>query len=375
MTDKEKYIVARWAYSVGHPIMSDAEYNVLDSSMKSLYPDWEYATRTWSDDPCPADLLRREGRDDLIKAIVLSDKTESIPSLNSWSAVRDTLTSILEEHECTISYKHDGWNVQVTYYNGELIDVSTRGRSTDAVNVNGLAAVLPQKIPVMGRVKVVGECTVDLDLFNEMKSKFNNALPRTAVSTALARADYITRLSFHAFDIIGFTTDNPFKVLMIWGFKVPSWDTVVSYDDLLQKIDTFGDNVANYKYPTDGLVVATQSFKRAIRVGYWEEPIYRSYITGYESSYGPYTISMKVTIRPVHTNKGMQYRLPITNLARIVSNNLRIGSPVAFKIISSANADIDEETTHYLQAQYEANYEHYREKIDMEETYRDIMAK
>lgn len=375
MTDKETYILARWSYSVGQPIYSDAEYNVMHSAMKDLYPDWEYVNRTWSEDPCPTELLKSIGREDLIYAIVLSDKTESIPSLNTWTDVRDTLNPLIRERLFTASMKHDGWNIQVTYYNGQIVGVFTRGRSSDAVDVTGLKSLMPETIPVKGRVKVVGECTVSFALFREMKEKFNNALPRSAVSTALANPEYIKRLSFHAFDIIGYTPDDMFATLIQWGFKTPAYLYVDGKESVESVIGKLSEAHKTYPYPTDGIVFASGSYKRAVRVAAWEEPIYKSYITGYEESYGPYTISMKLAIRPVSTVKGKQYRLPITNLSRIIENNLKIGSPVAFRIVSGANADIDLDTTKLLHKQYYNRYTEFKALIDREETFRDSMAK
>ena len=280
MTDKETFILARWAYSVGQPIMSDAEYTILLNEMKSLYPGWEYVGRSWSSDPCPVELLKSIGRVDLIKKIVLADKTESIDSLNYWTDIKKVFTDqLLSEHRFTLSMKHDGWNVQCSYYNGELISVNTRGRSTDSVDVSGLSAILPNRIPVQGKVKVIGECTVSYPLFSEMQSKFNNVLPRSAVSTALARPDYITRLSFHAFDVMGYTPEDLFMELSSWGFEVPRWIRINNYDELITAVDTLSQEKLDYLYPTDGLVCASAAFKRALRVEAWEEPLYRSYIS------------------------------------------------------------------------------------------------
>lgn len=373
MTDEQKFILARWSYSVGQPIITDAEYTQLLNFFKTTKPDWEYVNRSWSSDPCPVDLLKQLGREDLIAAITLSDKTESIPSLNTMYEVVSTYQNAVFD-KATISYKHDGWNVQATYYNGELISVNTRGRSSDALDVSVLTPLYPKTIPVMGRIKVIGECTVSKALFSELKEKFGNVLERSAVRTALVHPEYACRLSIHCFDIIGLQGVEVFPTLMQWGFKTPMWDTVSSFDDLMTKIKGFDQNFINYPSPTDGLVVAIGSNRHAIRVGSWEEPVYHSYVTAYEESYGPYTISMKIKIYPIHTSKGMQYRIPITNLARIVSNSLQIGAPIAFNTVSGAIADFNEEATRLLQIQWAGNYAEYRDMVEREEKIYDTLA-
>lgn len=102
MTDIVKYIIARWAYSVGQPIMSDAEYTVLDRAMKAKYPKNPYCLRSWSSDPCPVAMLREYGYPQLIRAVVLSDKTESIPSLNSLIEVRTMYESMHAPHSVSL---------------------------------------------------------------------------------------------------------------------------------------------------------------------------------------------------------------------------------------------------------------------------------
>ena len=375
MTDERKFIIARWAYSVGTPIISDAEYTTLLRHFEATRPDWEYVNRSWSSDPCPVDILKEEGREDLISAVTLTDKTESIPSLNSWSEIAESLsTAFNNDNYATLSYKHDGWNVQTTYYNGQLISVSTRGRSADALDVSVLKPLFPQTIPCQGRVKVISECTVSKELFKEMKEKFGNVLERSAVRTALANPGYPERLSVHSFDIIGYVTDSVLPTLTQWGFKVPGWTTVTSYEQMCEQVKRFSEAYSEYDFPTDGLVVAFGSKREALRVMAWEEPTYYSYVTGYEESYGPHAISLKVKIKPIHTSKGMQYRIPITNIARIVEHNLQIGYPIAFNTVSGAIADFNAEATRLVQSQWATREEAYREKIERDEYYYDYMA-
>ena len=88
MNNLEKFIIARWMYSIGEPIMEDAEYTILHSEVAKEYPDSPYLRRSWSSDPCPIQLLRDNGYSDAIRDITLSDKTESIPSVNSWALLR-----------------------------------------------------------------------------------------------------------------------------------------------------------------------------------------------------------------------------------------------------------------------------------------------
>lgn len=366
MTDFEKYVLARWAYSVGQPIMTDAEYTMLDRAMKASDPDNPYCNRSWSSDPCPIELLKSIGREDLIKAIVLLDKTESIPSLNSFAEVEGTYSSMSTPH--SVSFKIDGWNIQATYYNGELVNIQTRGRSADAMDANKLKPLFPARIPEMGTVLVVVECCVPDSEFGWFKKTFGITSQRGAVSTALANPS--TALSHIAILAHGVRTSSvvvdKFALLESWGFKTPMHTTVENYAQLLAQVEAYSAFKEQYGMPTDGLVVSGAA-TFALRVGAWEEPIYRSYVRGYKETYGPHSIAVQLKIFPIRLPNSVQQQLPATNLSRIISLNLRPGYPVAFRIASSAIADIDEVATRLLQKEWEGREDIYRLSVERNE--------
>lgn len=366
LSDFDKYKVARWAYSVGAPIISDADYNVLDKTMKELYPSAPICTRSWSSDPCPAELLTAIGRDDLIQAVVLSDKTESIPSLNSEYELTRTLGNIKEKG--TLSYKHDGWNIQANYYNGDLLNVQTRGRSTDAVDVSKLKDRFPSSIPVSGKCKVVSELTIGKKNFKVCKENFGNVSERTAVSSVLARPEFYWLLDIHSFDIHGVTIEEPNKFLTLrkLGFDTPQFITTESFDDIKRALYTLSEQEPQYDSPTDG-VVYDGSLRRAIRLLTWEEPIYYSYVIGYTEKYGPYRISPSVEIRPILRKGTTQHFLSLTNWARIIDYNLAPGAPIAFRVASSAVADFDEESTALIHSRYAGRWDEFKDIIDRNE--------
>ena len=241
MTDIVKYIIARWAYSVGQPIMTDAEYTVLDRAMKAKYPQNPYCKRSWSSDPCPVALLKEFGYPSLIKAVVLSDKTESIPSLNSLIEVRTAYEAMHAKH--SVSYKIDGWNIQASYYNGELINIQTRGRASDAMDASVVAPLLPKQIPEMGRVLVVMECSVPDAEFAWFKETFGVTSQRGAVSTALANPEKcLSHIAIHAHGVrCSNRVSDKFDLLKSWGFQVPMYAWVQNYQELMDQVKAFSD--------------------------------------------------------------------------------------------------------------------------------------
>ena len=365
MTNLNKFIIARWMYSIGEPIMSDAEYTLLLNTIQKTDPDNPYVHRSWSSDPCPVELLKEYGMEDAIRNIVLSDKTESIPSINDWGSL-EAMYKDLDE-EATLSYKHDGWNVQASYYNGELVQFQTRGRSNDAMSVEILKHRVPKKIPALGRRTVCMEATVSNENYKIVKAELNNRSQRGSVSSCLARSDYAKYIDLHAFSIIGDEQMlNPFPTLQEWGFQTVKWWIVHNYNELVEGIQNASRLVESYGSPTDGLVIRS-SLTRAIRVAAWEEPIYHSYVTGYDETYGMHRVGVKAKIKPIAMRNSTQRLVSCTNYQRIIDNNLQIGYPIAFRLSSMAIADLDAESTRLLQEEWEGRLEEYRALVDRNE--------
>lgn len=367
--ERERFVIARWAYSVGSPIMSDADYSVLLNYMQSRYPDDEYVNRSWSSDPCPIDLLVKHGLQRLAESVVITDKTESIPSINTWVDLYAELGSF--RGQGSLSMKHDGWNIQASYYEGHLVKIQTRGRVYNSLDMSLLRDKVPAMIPWGGRVNIVHEATVSKKNFGFCKSTFGNVDERSAVHTLLSRPEYVHMIDLHALDIHGVKLNGNCKFLALKeaGFQIPTYLPVTDYSEIESAIHILSKVHETYESPTDGMVFEG-SCTRAIRLAAWEEPILQSYVTGYAESYRIHYISPELEIRPITRKGGVQRKIAITNWQRIIDNNLRIGYPVAFRIASGVTADFDEDATRLLQKEYEGHYREYREKVDREERLR-----
>lgn len=365
MTNLERFIIARWMYSIGEPIMEDAEYSLLLDAIQSEYPDSPYLNRSWSSDPCPIDILTAYGYEDAIRNIVLSDKTESIPSIGDWGTLKELYGDLNED--ATLSYKHDGWNVQASYFNGELVRFQTRGRSTDSISVAVLRSRIPERIPEMGRVTVCMEATVSNGNYKLLKEEIGSKSQRGAVSSCLARCEHTDKIDLHAFSIIGDKQVlNPFSTLEEWGFNTVKWMCVHNYRELVDGMYKLSEELSSYESPTDGLVIRC-GMTRAIRLLEWKEPIYMSYVTGYDETHGAHRIGVKAVIRPIALRNSTQRLVSCTNYQRIIDNDLRVGYPIAFRLASMAIADLDEESTKLLQSKWDGRLEEYREWVDKNE--------
>lgn len=365
MTDYEEFVIARWMYSICEPIMTDAEYSLLLDVIKVKYPDSEYLDRSWSSDPCPVKLLQDNGYADAIQNIILSDKTESISSVNDWVTLRNIYEDL--DEEATLSYKHDGINIQASYYNGELVSMMTRGRASDPISAEVLKGNIPNKIGIMGRYTICMEATVSRDNFSYLKKQLGSKSQRAAARSCMARPEYVHMVDLHAFSIIGDSQIlNPFPTLEEWGFKTPRWIIVHNYGELTDGMHQLDKELPAYQTLTDGLVIRA-TFTRAIRLLSWEEPIYKTYVTGYNETYGAYRMGIKAEVYPVTLPNSTQRQVSCTNWQRIIDYNLRVGYPIAFRLSSQAIADLDRKSTKLLQEQWKGKEDEYRAWIEERE--------
>lgn len=360
----EKYIIARWCYAIGEDYIDDIEYRQIDEKLKEEIPDNEYVKRSWSDDPCPIELLEKYNLMYLYRDIKFEHKSESIRSINSDKEFEDQFRNLDEESR--LSFKLDGFNIQVNYYNGRVISAETRGRSGNSLNANVVAKIVPQTIPYKGKVKVTGETVIPNSKWEMFKLETGNTSQRNSVSTALAR-EMIDSIKFVAFNIQ--TDKGPiggdiYEVLQNCGFNVPTHKKVSNYKQLLAAMKYFERVNKGYEYPNDGLVIENSKYQLAIRVGGWKEECMRSYVTGYDENIGAYGNAMKVLIKPVMFGGSTKKQVSVTNLQYILDYNLQIGAPIAFDNRSMTTAVLNTTKTEELQEQYADRFDQYRQEID-----------
>ena len=360
----ERYIIARWKYAIGVDGVDDIEYRMMHEQLLKEMPDNEYVNRSWSDDPCPIELLKKYDLMELYRNIKFDHKSESIESLNSESAVENVFRSLDEKSR--LSYKLDGFNIQVNYYNGKVISAETRGRTGNSLNANVVTNVVPESIPLGGKVKVTGELVIRSDKWEEFKAETGNTSQRSSVSTAMANEMY-EYLQFVAFSIqsdLHHIAGDHYDLLQSYGFTTPVFMTVSNYSQLRRAIDLMGKRYAVYRYPADGLVLENSKCQYAIRIGEFQEEIAESYVTGYVRKFGIYKRPIVVSIAPVMVEGAKRSFVSVTNLQYVLDCNLQIGSPIAFDIRSMADAVLNETKTKQLQEEWNGRFDSYREMID-----------
>lgn len=368
---EDVYIISRWLYSISEETpITDAEYNAINRQFIAEKRLEEYTNRTWSNDPCPIELLKKYGLERFKYDIVLGDKSESMPSITEESVARDRYKNA--EGPFVVSYKEDGINLQRTYFNGKLVNFETRGRHADPINLSHLMDKLKvQDIPMMGEVKITGEGQLSNESFQKLKEITGKPLvsQRSSVKSALSSKETAHLIDMHDFDIKvpgkQFRATEIYYLLNEWGFTTPQYIVVERGSEVVDAVKRLAENYEAYGYRADGSVVRSDvgGDLMAVRIFAWEEEVFLSYVTGVEESPSDLYIGCKLLINPCFTGQSTQRRLNITNLKTIQMYKLFRDSPIAFTLRSQAIADIDLNTTMELQKAWSGKEQEYKDYI------------
>jgi NAD-dependent DNA ligase len=348
---------------MGEPILSDIEYDKLEKHFKFEYPDDIHSKQPWSFDECPEELLKKYNLSRLICNPTMGYMAESIYSINNEEEFNEVFRGLNERSR--LSFKIDGWNTRVSYFNGNIVNVETRGRSGTNLDIKNVYKLFPQKIPIKARTAITGEMSIPNDKWEAFKMITGNNDQRASVRSALARSavDYLSFLAFNMFVENGDEVEDQYKVLESLGFKSPKFVWVNNFEELKKYIWYMSYINRAYGYLTDGLVIENSQYQYAIRLGAWEEHAMHSFVEGYEENQGMYGTFLKVKCYPISVEGKTFPRISINNIANIVENNLQVGYPIAFNLRSSANVVLDTTETAQLQQQWSGRYEAYRDMI------------
>lgn len=363
---RERFIVARWCYLMGHQFLSDIEYDALEREFKAEYPLDPYSNRPWSFDECPVELLNKYGLSELICSPVMGYMAESIYSINNTAEFNNTFRDLNEKSR--LSYKIDGWNTRASYYNGVLVKVESRGRSGNNLDMSNIRCIFPKNIKIQGRVAITGELSIPNRLWDEYKQLTGNVDQRASVRTVLARGDakYLEFLAFNIF-IENPNDENhgrdPYELLKELGFNTPMFEWVYNITDLNKYIKRFSYLDRGYGYLTDGLVIENSKYQYAIRLGAWEEKAICSYVTGYTENQGMYGVFYNVNCYPIKIEGKTFTKISINNIQNIIDNKLEIGAPIAFAVRSAANIVINTTVTRALQQEWAGKYDEFQNKV------------
>lgn len=186
------YILARYFYRIGEPIISDALYDNLEKHIRGNYYERyeQYLTRTYDEDPVPYAYLKLIGinpvvpspadpEDQELYGYLNEDKSFSIASVTSYEEAFPFFQKAKEnELDVVVSLKVDGVNTKMLYVDEKFALSLSRGRAegNSFSYTENSAKVLPAEFKSGKKlVKVVGESFVVDEGLPFLRNKYGKA--------------------------------------------------------------------------------------------------------------------------------------------------------------------------------------------------------
>lgn len=341
-------------YNGQDEIMSNYEWDALFDELASLENETGYVL--------PESPTQRAGYEEEAsgekeeheyQALSLA-KTKNIEELRAWAG----------ERPIWLSWKLDGLTLVLTYDDGKLSKILTRGNGTIGTNITFLKNAIsgfPQKIKYKGHMVVRGEAAIsytDFALINDMieddDEKYAN--PRNLASGTLNLDDPAEvkerHVCFHAFTLVHI--DEP---MVSWGARMDylaelGFDVVdreaTDAAHLSETIDAWTRKVENGEMdiPVDGLVICYDDTEyassgsvtghHATRAGFafkWQDESVETKLSYIEWSCAVSTISPVAVFEPVQIEGTTVSRASLCNISEI--ERLGLGKECTLEVIKA----------------------------------------
>lgn len=285
-------------------------------------------------------------------------KTKQVSELQEWAG----------ERPIWLSWKLDGLTLVLTYDNGRLVKILTRGNGTVGTNITFLRQAIggfPQTIAYRGHMVVRGEAAIsytDFALINDTieddDEKYAN--PRNLASGTLNLDDPAEvkerHVQFHAFTLVHVDEDMEAE-LRSWGARMDYLEklgfTVVDREEtdaaaLPEVIEKWTHRVESGQMdiPVDGLVICYDDTEyaasgsvtghHATRAGYafkWQDESVETKLSYIEWSCAVSTISPVAVFEPVQLEGTTVSRASLCNLSEI--ERLGLGRECTLEVIKA----------------------------------------
>ena len=280
-------------------------------------------------------------------------KTKQVAELQKWA----------EDRPIWLSWKLDGLTLVLTYDNGKLTKILTRGNGIIGTNITYLKNVIqgfPLNIPYKKHMVVRGEAVIsytDFELINhtiEDDEKYAN--PRNLASGTLSLDDpekvKERHVYFHAFTLVYLEDEmiswgERMRFLEKEGFTVVEREAVSS-ETISAVIDKWTEKVETGKMdlPVDGLVICFDDTEyaasgsvtghHAARAGYafkWQDVSAKSRLDHIEWSCATSTISPVAVFEPVQLEGTTVSRASLCNISEM--ERLGIGEKCMVEVIKA----------------------------------------
>lgn len=116
------YLVARWAYKMNTPIMTDTIYDKFEENLKKMYPDDDIFNHSYEDDDEPIDLLNKY--DITLQTNIKLRRMSKATSAEVFDSEPISQRPVRDKYEAYLWYKK--WNGQTICHSLKIDGISTR---------------------------------------------------------------------------------------------------------------------------------------------------------------------------------------------------------------------------------------------------------
>ena len=333
-------------YELAKPTLSDREYDNLYNELVVLEKETGIIL---SGSPTQYAGYNVESKWDKI--------THEFPALSlDKTKDRNELVNWLGDHEGVLSWKCDGLTVIMSYDNGRLTTLSSRGNGIVGENLTKNARYIhgvPLEIPYKGHLVVRGEAMISYKTFEDINNLIENEEDKFKTCRNLASGTIRNldskvvsdrNVEVKAFELV-YADNMPktytiaFEFLYNLGFDVVE-HSVVEKDNLLKAIERFEKKIKDNEYPSDGLVLVYNDIAYGRSLGVtskfplngiafkWSDDTYETTVTGIEFSSSRNSLNPVLLFETVNIDGADISRASIHNINIMKDLELGIGDTI-----------------------------------------------
>lgn len=350
----------------GEPLVEDAIYDKLVQLLTKVRSDSPVLQELWSED------------DEVVGSynkLLEENPMVSILTVKSWNddAITQFIQRMPETANYLASYKINGHGIRVVYNDGNLVEATTRGRSTNGRDITEHVKIIlgdyNEALSDYGLVEIRGELALKLSNLDKareftpgLKSAFSAVSSLIKPSATKEEVELLDFLTYGVYieDYNFSSKEEVFSQLSEWGFETTEYISLedISKDDLLENmkevVSALESNYEEFGYFCDGVVFEVSDgdvrsylegegkyhdYNLALKVDSWSQDIYTGYIKEVTWKRGKFKLNpVAVVVEDLNSNEGVLTvqgnrvkNIPLYNPKNILILKAYIGRPLSFK--------------------------------------------
>ena len=350
----------------GEPLVEDAIYDKLVQLLTQVRSDSPVLQELWSEDDKVVGSYNK---------LLEENPMVSILTVKSWNddAITQFIQRMPENANYLASYKINGHGIRVVYNDGNLVEATTRGRSTNGRDITEHVKIIlgdyNEALSDYGLVEIRGELALKLSNLDKareftpgLKSAFSAVSSLIKPSATKEEVELLDFLTYGVYieDYDFSSKEEVFSQLSEWGFETTEYISLedISKDDLLENmkevVSALESNYEEFGYFCDGVVFEVSdgdirsylegegkyhNYNLALKVDSWSQDIYTGYIKEVTWKRGKFKLNpVAVVVEDLDSGEGVLTvqgnrvkNIPLYNPKNILILKAYIGSPLSFK--------------------------------------------